>query len=174
MNRWGNSPFLAPHILCCLHTYSLVQRNLNKSVLIYIEGRRFGHLPFTLEAIFHLPPSNYVLAKLPRVSMKHDSIISLKGISRVGVLSFRQSRYQLHLKRWETCQSLSKSFWNIVRSTLGHARCLGTQGVDQWHHGIIIHDRNAHSGMNYAFITKSKKWLPIFLPLVPKRREALW
>jgi uncharacterized protein (DUF608 family) len=28
--------------------------------------------------------------------------------------------------------------------------------------------------MNYAFITKSKKWLPIFLPLVPKRREALW
>jgi hypothetical protein len=57
--------------------------------LIYIEGRRFDHLPFPLETVFHPPPSNYVPAKLPRVSMKDDSIISLKGIPRVGVLSFR-------------------------------------------------------------------------------------
>jgi hypothetical protein len=49
--------------------------------------------PFLLEAIFHLPPSTYVSTKLVRVSMKASSIFSLKGISKVGVLSFGQSRY---------------------------------------------------------------------------------
>jgi hypothetical protein len=51
------------------------------------------NFPFPLEPIFCLPPSTYVLAKLVRVSMKEGSILSLKGISRVRVLSFGQSRY---------------------------------------------------------------------------------
>jgi hypothetical protein len=51
------------------------------------------NFPFPLEPIFCLPPSTYVLAKLARVSMKEGSILSLKGISKVRVLSFEQSRY---------------------------------------------------------------------------------
>jgi hypothetical protein len=46
------------------------------------------NFPFPLEAIFHLPPSTYVSTKLARASMKAGLIFSLKGISRVGVLSF--------------------------------------------------------------------------------------
>jgi hypothetical protein len=47
------------------------------------------NFPFPLEAIFSLPPSTYVLVELARVSMKEGSILSFKGISRVGVLSFK-------------------------------------------------------------------------------------
>jgi hypothetical protein len=36
------------------------------------------NLPFPLEAIFCLPLSTYVLAKLARVTMKEGSIFSLK------------------------------------------------------------------------------------------------
>jgi hypothetical protein len=46
------------------------------------------NFPFHLEAIFHLPPSTYVYTKLARVSMKKGSILSFKGISKMGVLSF--------------------------------------------------------------------------------------
>jgi hypothetical protein len=46
-----------------------------------------------LEVIFHLPPSTCVFVELARVSMKEGSILSLKEISKVGVLSFEQSRY---------------------------------------------------------------------------------
>jgi hypothetical protein len=54
------------------------------------------NFPFPLEAIFHLPPSTCVFVKLARASMKVGLILSLKGISRVGVLSFGQSRYRPH------------------------------------------------------------------------------
>lgn len=47
------------------------------------------NFPFPFEAIFRLPPSTCVHAKLVIVSMKEGSILSLKGISRVGVLSFK-------------------------------------------------------------------------------------
>jgi hypothetical protein len=46
------------------------------------------NFPFPLETNFHFPPSTYVLAKLAKISMKEGLIISFKGISRVGVLSF--------------------------------------------------------------------------------------
>jgi hypothetical protein len=49
-----------------------------------------------LEAIFHLPPSTFVSTELAKVSMKVGLILSLKGISKVGVLYFRQSRYWPH------------------------------------------------------------------------------
>jgi hypothetical protein len=42
------------------------------------------NFPFPLEVIFHLSPSTCVLAELVRVSMKEDSLFSLKGISRWG------------------------------------------------------------------------------------------
>jgi hypothetical protein len=47
------------------------------------------NFPFPLEAIFRLPPSTYVSTELERVYMKTSSILSFKGISRVGVLSFK-------------------------------------------------------------------------------------
>ncbi len=43
---------------------------------------------FPLEAIFYLPPSTCVYAKLARASMQMGLIFFLKGISKVGVLSF--------------------------------------------------------------------------------------
>ncbi len=54
------------------------------------------NFPFSLEENFHLPPSTYVPIKLAKVSMKKSLILSLKGISKVGVLSFKQLRYQPH------------------------------------------------------------------------------
>jgi alpha-D-ribose 1-methylphosphonate 5-triphosphate synthase subunit PhnL len=72
----------------------LVQRNLNKGVLIYIRGRRFGH--FLLqpslslkELIFHLPPSTYIPIEVARVSIKKGLILSFKGISKVAMLPFK-------------------------------------------------------------------------------------
>ncbi len=41
-NWWGNSLSFSPHILYCLQTCSLVQKNLYKGLLIYI-GRRSLH-----------------------------------------------------------------------------------------------------------------------------------
>ncbi len=46
------------------------------------------NFPFPLEVILCLPPLTCVLAKLARVSMKESLILSPKGISRVGVMSF--------------------------------------------------------------------------------------
>jgi hypothetical protein len=43
--------------------------------------------------IFCLLPSTYVLAKLAIVSTKDGSMFSFKGIFKVGVLFFGQSRY---------------------------------------------------------------------------------
>ncbi len=77
------------------------------------------NFPFPLEAIFCLPPSTCVFAKLARISMKEGLIFSFKGISKVGVLFFGQLKYQPHWKRWGASQSLSKSLWNIMLSTLG-------------------------------------------------------
>jgi hypothetical protein len=54
------------------------------------------NFPFPLEAIFHLPPSTCVSTELTRASMKVGLIFSLKGISRVRVLSFGLSRYWPH------------------------------------------------------------------------------
>jgi hypothetical protein len=45
--------------------------------------------PFPWKQFFTSHLQNYVPAELAKVSMKDDSIISLEGISRVGVLSFR-------------------------------------------------------------------------------------
>jgi hypothetical protein len=71
----------------------LAQRDLNKGVI----GGRLGcfllQLSLSLEAIFYLPPSTYVFIELTKVSMKEGLIFSLKGISKVGVFSFRQLRY---------------------------------------------------------------------------------
>jgi hypothetical protein len=46
------------------------------------------NFPYPFKMIFHLPPSTCVPTKLARVSMKKGSILSFKGISKVGVLSF--------------------------------------------------------------------------------------
>jgi hypothetical protein len=51
------------------------------------------NFPFLLEAIFYLPPLTCVFIKLIRVSMKESSILSFKGISKVGVLFFGHLRY---------------------------------------------------------------------------------
>ncbi len=92
----GSSPSLSPHILCCLHTYSLAQRNLNKGILIYIKGGilfTFSfNFPFPLEVIFCLPPSTCVPAKLTRDSMKDGLMLSLKDkLNRLEYL------YKIHL-----------------------------------------------------------------------------
>jgi hypothetical protein len=39
-----------------------------------------------LEAFFCFPPSTYILVELVRVSMKDNLILSLNGISKVGVI----------------------------------------------------------------------------------------
>jgi hypothetical protein len=71
----------------------LAQRDLNKGVIGGGWVTFSFNFPFPLEAIFYLPPSTYVFTELARVSMKEGLILSLKGISKVGVFSFGQSRY---------------------------------------------------------------------------------
>ncbi len=138
-NWWGSSHFLSPHILCCLNFYSMVQRNSNKCILIYIGRGRFSHfllqLSLSLGSVF--PPPTLNMCSNGTCKSLHERWFDVlfKGISRVGVLFFKQSRYQPHWRRWETCQSLSMFFHNVMLSALGScqiSRRLGSWSMAPW------------------------------------------
>jgi hypothetical protein len=88
-----------------------------------------------LEANFHFQPSTCVIVELARISIKEGLIFSLEGISRVGMMSFEQSKYQPHWRRWEVNQSFNKSFRNIVLLALGSrqmSKSLGSWWMAPW------------------------------------------
>jgi hypothetical protein len=55
---------------------------------------QFSHL--SLSRSLGACHSTCILAKLAKISMKKSSILFFKGISKVGVLSFGQSKYEPH------------------------------------------------------------------------------
>ncbi len=93
-NRCGSNLSFFLHIVSCIQSLfkGTSTKALEEGGLITFSF----NFPFPLEAIFHLPPSTFVSTELAKVSMKVGLILSLKGISKVGVLYFRQSRYWPH------------------------------------------------------------------------------
>ncbi len=72
-NRW-HSNLLSFHILYCLQTYNLAQRNLNKGVLIYIGGGRFGLflLQLSLSLGSDFPPPTFNLCSCKGCKSFHE------------------------------------------------------------------------------------------------------
>ncbi len=76
----GSIPSCFTDILCHLHIYSLMQKHINKSLLICIRGDNIFFSPFDLlfplEMFLRFPPSTFVPIELARLSMKASSICS--------------------------------------------------------------------------------------------------
>ncbi len=113
-NWWGSSSSISLHILCCLQTYSLVQRNLNKGVLICIGGGRFDHflLQFSLSFGCTFPPPTFNLSSYKACKSLHERPLDLllqRNLQGGGVI-FWTIKVPTTLKKMGNKQSLSKSF----------------------------------------------------------------
>jgi len=78
-NLWDSSSSISLHILCCLQTYSFVQRNLNKGVLICIGGGRFNYFLLQLSLPFGstFPPPTLDLCSYKACKSLHERLLDV-------------------------------------------------------------------------------------------------
>jgi hypothetical protein len=120
-SKWGSSLSFFPHII--YYPHNLAKRNLNKG----IKGGRFGHflLQFSLSLGSDFSPPTFNLCPYRTCKSLHERGFKVlpqgKLQGRVVVFQTIKVLTTPNQRRW----GLSRSFRNIMLSTLGSLHCLG-------------------------------------------------